>query len=193
MKDHFRNRGIRVTSTAGYEPNANPRAEGGINLVKNRARTLLMNMGPEGPELWPLAIQRACWCLRSGSCDPRVAVPAFGVPVTVKIKKVPTNSFAPRGKDMLFLGTIDNEITHGIFVGGWNGDGWNLDASGSFVVHQKIGDQVEHFHIGDEGKNQEEFNQEEHNDEKPTGDDLHHDAHHADGLNVDPFEFAPER
>ena len=45
--------------------------------------------------------------MRAGSNEPRLVVPAFGEAVTVKIKKVPAGSFAPRGKEMVFLGGMD--------------------------------------------------------------------------------------
>ena len=36
------NWGIRVTETPGHEPNANPRAESAIGVVKPRARAMLV-------------------------------------------------------------------------------------------------------------------------------------------------------
>ena len=95
VKDHFRPQGIKVTSTAGYEPNANGRAENAIGIVKSRARAMLHELGPQGRELWPLAVQHVCWCTREGSSDRKVTVPAFGEKVTVKVKKTPSDSFAP--------------------------------------------------------------------------------------------------
>ena len=87
IREHFRPQGIRVTSTAGYDPNSNGRAEGGINILKTRARAMLHGLGQQGRELWPLAVQHAAWCSRSGSHESRRVVPAFGETLTVKIKK----------------------------------------------------------------------------------------------------------
>ena len=75
VKAHFRERGVRITETAGYDPNSNPRAEGAIGLVNTRARVMLSGMGPEARELWPAAVQHACWALRNGSNSRKRVVP----------------------------------------------------------------------------------------------------------------------
>ena len=166
IRDHFRPQGIRVTSTAGYEPNANGRAEGAINILKARARAMLHGLGPQGRELWPLAVQHAAWCSRSGSDESRLVVPAFGETVTVKIKKVPSDSFAPRGKEMVFLGGMDHEVTNGVIVGNYTDGEWHFDASSSFTIHpplpkdpkDKSDAKSEHFVTKDSThKNEEEF------------------------------------
>ena len=88
-KDYFRPYGIKATSTAGYDSNSNGRAENAIGLLKVRARAMLHRLGEEGRELWPLAIQHASWCLRGGTDERKLVVPAFREPVTVRIKKTP--------------------------------------------------------------------------------------------------------
>ena len=66
VEDHFRPQGIRITSTAGYEPNANGRAEGAVGILKDLASRMLQGLGPQGRDLWPLAVQHACWRKREG-------------------------------------------------------------------------------------------------------------------------------
>eukprot|EP00959_Pyramimonas_sp_CCMP1952_P100406 2100493-Pyramimonas_sp.AAC.1 len=60
-KEHFAKQGILVTSTPGYEPNNNPRAEKGIGLVKLRARAMLLSFTDprDRQDLWPMAVQHA--------------------------------------------------------------------------------------------------------------------------------------
>ena len=67
IDDHFCRQGIRVTETPGYEPNANPRADSAVGVVKTRARIMLQSLADEGRPCWPLALQHACWRLRSGA------------------------------------------------------------------------------------------------------------------------------
>ena len=43
-KEWGRSRGIVVTSTAGYEPNANGRAERAIGVLKERTRAMMMGV-----------------------------------------------------------------------------------------------------------------------------------------------------
>ena len=59
VEEYFEPRGIRVTHTPGYEPNANPRAESAINVIKTRARVMLQSLGPKCRTLWPCAVQHA--------------------------------------------------------------------------------------------------------------------------------------
>ena len=103
VTDYFEERGIRVTETAGYEPTANGRAESAINVIKTKARVMLMSLGPAGRTLWPAAVQHACWCTRRGTKGRTTLVPAFGEVITAKIKNTPHDAFAPRGRDVKFL------------------------------------------------------------------------------------------
>ena len=149
VKSYFRDKGVRVTDTAGYDPNSNPRAEGAIGLVKTRARVMLSGMGPEARELWPAAVQHACWSLRHGADARKRVVPAFGDPITVKIKLTPSDGFAPRGKEAVFLGCLEN-VTHGILVGNYVDGEWVLETSSSYTLHGSIDYPVNAY-------NQEEF------------------------------------
>ena len=60
-------------------------------------------------------------------------VPAFGDVITTKIKDVPSDAFAPRGRGAHFLGCLDN-VAHGVLVGTRNGEGWGLDFTNSFIM-----------------------------------------------------------
>ena len=59
IDDHFCRQGVRVTETPGYKPNANPRAESAVNVVKTRANVMLVVFGPPGRVLWPAAVHHA--------------------------------------------------------------------------------------------------------------------------------------
>ena len=69
VHNYVKPNGIRATQTAGHAPNANPRAEGAINIIKPKARAMLASLGDHGRGLWPLAVQHACWALRAGRAD----------------------------------------------------------------------------------------------------------------------------
>ena len=56
---YFEERGIKATSTPGYEPDNNGRAERGVGIIKGRARTMLMALARADSTLWPLAIMHA--------------------------------------------------------------------------------------------------------------------------------------
>ena len=86
---------------------------------------MLASMGLAARELWPLALQHVTWTMRQATECRKMLVPAFGDAVTVRIKKTPQDDFAPRGKEMTFLGCI-GEVTHGIIVGRHNGIDWEL-------------------------------------------------------------------
>ena len=92
-----------VTSSAGYEPNNNGRAERGIALLKMKARTMLMAV-PEQDRiaLWPAAIQFAASLQRRLALGkPVVGIPPFGGMVTARIKNLPNFSFAARGSERM--------------------------------------------------------------------------------------------
>ena len=59
-KEWGRARGIVVTSTAAYEPNANGRAERAIGLLKQQTRAMVIGSAlNKVQELWPLAVKHA--------------------------------------------------------------------------------------------------------------------------------------
>ena len=126
-----------MTHTPGYEPNANPRAESAVNVIKTRARVMLQSLGPEGRSLWPCAVQHACWASRQGAKRRTALVPAFGDTVTSKIKNTPSDGFAPRGRDAQVLGCVDN-VTSGVLVGNYDGYDWDLEVVSSYVLHGTV-------------------------------------------------------
>ena len=97
-KAYFKPRGVRSTHTAGYAPNANPRAESAVYVIQSRARVLMMSLGPEAKTLWPAAVQHACWTTRRGAKRPRALVPAFGEVVAAKLKHNPSDALEPRAR-----------------------------------------------------------------------------------------------
>ena len=134
VSEYFEERGIRVTETAGYEPNANGRAESAVGVIKTKARVMLMGLGPMGKALWPAAVQHACWCTRRDTKCRKTLVPAFGETITAKIKNVPHDSVEARGKDVKFLGCLD-KVTAGVLTGTYNGEGWDLEVFSTYVLH----------------------------------------------------------
>ena len=78
-------------------------------------------------------------------------VPAFGDTVTAQIKNTPTDGFAPRGREVKFLGCVGN-VTSGILVGNYDGYDWDLEVVSSYVLHGTV--------ETDKSQNQEEFGDE---------------------------------
>ena len=134
VTNYFEERGVRVTETAGYEPNANGRAESAVGVIKTKARVMLMSLGSVGKVLWPAAVQHACWCTRRDTKCRSTLVPAFGETITAKIKNTPHDSFEARGKDVKFLGCLD-KVTAGVLTGVYNGEGWDLEVFSTYVLH----------------------------------------------------------
>ena len=44
--------------------------------------------------LWPAAVQHASWCQRRGAMGRAITCPAFGDPVTARVKDPPKAGFA---------------------------------------------------------------------------------------------------
>ena len=72
----------------------------------------------------------------------------------MKIKNTPNDSFAPRGKEVVFLGVVP-DITNGSLVGQWNGYGWGLERASTLAQRGTV--------------NQEEFKDQEELDNDPDG------------------------
>ena len=108
-----------------------------IRLVTTQAHVMLCGMGQEACGLWHAAVQHACWTLRRGTTLPRRLVPAFGDKVAVKLKHVPADSFAPRGKAAIFIGAAE-DVARGIIVTTREGDAWNIEVATSYVQHGAV-------------------------------------------------------
>ena len=63
--------------------------------------------------------------LREGYQPPRRLAPAFGGRIAAKIDNTPPHSSEPRGKEMTFLGAVD-DATQGILVGSDDGEDWSV-------------------------------------------------------------------
>ena len=113
---------------------------------------MLMALGSNGRTLWPAVVQHACWTLRHGTQQQKLSVPPFGADITTRIKKTPTGSFEPRGRDMQFLGCID-DVTEGILAGHWDGEEWVFEVNSTFIPHSDV----------EKHEDQDEQNQEEPN------------------------------
>ena len=50
----------------------------------------------------------------------------------MKIKNAPADSFAPRGKEAIFIGTAE-DVTHGVLVTNWEGKDWGIQVATSYV------------------------------------------------------------
>ncbi|CAK0837207.1 unnamed protein product [Prorocentrum cordatum] len=139
-KEHFAKQGILVTSTPGYEPNNNPRAEKGIGLVKLRARAMLLSFTDprDRQDLWPMAVQHAAWCSRMAAQGRQTNCPAFGAKVSSRVKDLPHDMLSERAVDSIFLG-VDPESAW--LVGRIDPKAsrpearWVIESSSSFVIH----------------------------------------------------------
>ena len=116
----FENQGITVTSTAGYDSNANGRAERAVSWFLQKARTLLSsNIRSEKfqnklKSLWTFAVQHAGEVHRREVFgEPRCKY-EFGQVVLSRVKD-PSTKLTPRMHRVLFLGFAPN-VTNGYFV-----------------------------------------------------------------------------
>ena len=87
---------ILVTSTPGWDPNNNPRAERGIGVVKQRARAMLVGLElADREQPWPAAVQRAAAPRRREAQGRPAACAASGSMIAAKIKRLAVFGFAP--------------------------------------------------------------------------------------------------
>ena len=99
--------------------------------MKGKARTCLMALPRADATLWPLAVQHASWCHRQQALARGFKCPPFGATVTARIKN-PPGAFAPRARDMIFLGEC-REVSGGFLLGSKRAGKWTLQVSSSFV------------------------------------------------------------
>ena len=106
-----------VTSTAGYEPNANGRAERAIGLLKEQTRAMVLGSNLDNhQELWPLAVKHAAFMQRAHELGWHRGYPAWGAPVVAKIKNTKNlDSFEQRGRDGYFVGASE-DVTAGALI-----------------------------------------------------------------------------
>ena len=98
-----------------------------------------------------------------GATQRMFRVPAFGDVATAKTKDTPQDAFAPRGKEVHFLGCVDN-ATHGALIGTHSGDGWDLGVSSSVTIHGVIEEEYDHQEEQCEAQVDEHGNEEEFKD-----------------------------
>ena len=121
----FENIGIIVTSTAGYESNANGRAERAVLFFLQKVRTLLStnirseNFQKKLAQFWTFAAQHSGEVHRREMVGEPKCKYEFGQVVLSKVKE-PLTKFAPRLQKVTFLGFAPN-VTNGYFV--MRGDG----------------------------------------------------------------------
>ena len=135
-KDYFAAREagpIVVTATPGKESNNNGRAERGIGVTTGMGRTMLMALDPADRKLlWPMSIQHGAYNQRAKVLDKKISPVPFGATVTARLKEVPQDKFAPRAKEVNFLGVC--EFTSHGFLTGFKTDGeWKIEVTSSFV------------------------------------------------------------
>ena len=114
------NNGIMVTSTAGYDSNANGRAERAVRFFQEKARTLLAtNIRSEKFQeklktLWPFAVQHAGEVhIREVLGQPRCKF-EFGQSILSRVNK-PNTKFDPKLHKVIFLGFAPS-VTNGYWV-----------------------------------------------------------------------------
>ena len=81
--------------------------------------------------------------LKAGTTHRKVRAPAFGDVVTARIKDMPADAFAPRGREAHFLGCVDH-VTHGVLIGTFNGDTSDLEVVADFTIHGIVDEDYEH-------------------------------------------------
>ena len=113
-------KGIMVTSTAGYDSNANGRAERAVRFFQEKARTLLAtNIRSEKFQeklktLWPFAVQHAGEVHRRGILGlPRCKF-EFGQCILSRVNKT-DSKFDPKLHKVIFLGFAPN-VTNGCLL-----------------------------------------------------------------------------
>ena len=116
----FENRGITVTSTAGYDSNANGRAERAVRYFTEKVRTLLSSkirsekFQERLQQLWTYAAQHAGDVHRREMFgEPRCKY-EFGQCILSRVKE-PATKFDPRMQRVIFLGFAPN-VTNGFWV-----------------------------------------------------------------------------
>ncbi|CAK0886282.1 unnamed protein product [Prorocentrum cordatum] len=115
VKEHFAKKKVVVTSTPGFEADANGRAEKGVGLTKLRARAMLLSFEnvEDRQAAWPMD---AAWCSRMEAQGREVRCPAFGDRVTSRVKDVPWSMLSERAVEGIFLG-VDLESPNAWLVG----------------------------------------------------------------------------
>ena len=139
-KEWGRTRGIVVTSTAAYEPNANGRAERAIGLIKEQTRAMVIGSAlNEAQELWPLAVKHAAFMQRAHELGWHRSYPVWGAPVVAKIKNMKSlDSFEPRGRDGYFVGASE-DVTAGALIMHVKDDGERIfGIYSSYTVVQEV-------------------------------------------------------
>ena len=119
-REAFERIGVTVTSTAGYESNANGRAERAVLFFQEKVRTLLStNIRSERfqkqlASFWTFAAQHSGEVRRREQMGEPRSKYEFGQTVLSKVKE-PLTKFHPRLQKVTFLGFAPN-VTNGYFV-----------------------------------------------------------------------------
>ena len=79
------NQKIVTTSTGGFEPSANGRAERAIGIIKERMRASMVNACiPNVLRFWPMAAIHIAWLQRARTLNTGQTMPVWGSPVVAK-------------------------------------------------------------------------------------------------------------
>ena len=106
LEQYCLDRGIHKTSTAGYDPNANP-AESAVGILKRRARYLLS--GARLPtNWWGVATSAAAQLCRADAGLEEYPKIPFGTRVMVVRDPVHRNAFMPRTEQAIIFGPCEN-------------------------------------------------------------------------------------
>ena len=120
MKTFLGTRGIEVTSTAGYDSNANGRAERAVQYFLDKSRTLLSTrirsevFQKQLKPLWTFAVQHVGELHRREVLGLEKCKYEFGQRILSKIKE-PKTKLEPRMQPVVFLGYAPG-VTEGYFV-----------------------------------------------------------------------------
>ena len=108
--------GVEVTSTVGYDPNGNGRAERGVRWIKDKARTYLAGLKPSECRLWPFAVVHSSEVqLRGVFAKVNVDQQFEFGELCLSLDRNPVDPWVPRYQKVQYLGLVPG-ITHGHFV-----------------------------------------------------------------------------
>ena len=108
--------GIEVTSTVGYDPDGNGRAERGVRWIKDKARTYLSGLNPPENRLWPFAVVHSSEVqLRNTLSKTNVGTQFEFGQQCLSLERNPVDPWIPKYQEVQYLGLVPG-ITHGHFV-----------------------------------------------------------------------------
>ena len=116
VTEMLRSKGIHTTTTGGYDPKANGRAERYVGLMKQRATSYLIHAGIP-LKFWYWACTQAAYMYRATVLGLKLPsdAPTFGNRVLVRDPKAEDKRFTKRTKEAIFL-CWDTSVIQGAYA-----------------------------------------------------------------------------